>query len=516
MSPYPSRLNANRLILMTTAFIITAGAWVQSLSLGLGLLITEGVLILLPALVFTVWGRRSLRQTFRLRWPGWRLTLLGLLVGGGIWFLCVTLEGLGSSLLGYAPPGPDGRFDEPGQLLAYCLAITFAAPLCEEMLWRGYIQRAYEGVIGGRAFWIVGLFFALWHLRFAGLLGVLPMALVLSYLAWRSDSLVPGLVAHAGFNGLAALTVALRTWGLVNDTALGIGVLMGILVGTPLALIGLFLFRRQTAPHIPGPEEMAKAPQPRSLLAWAWPVIVLLIIYGWVAIQEVAAGRSPELPATSPLQLEPAPWETEATWRYTVTNAVGEECGETTCRLTPGTDGFTLTCEDAWQPYEVHPNSSSTYINNIVTRKSTYHWDRKDLTLTAAAESATLTGSATLTLTATTAADGLRITSTQNVTAPAEALLEGEWAWRLAALPFADDYKGGTASLATRYGLLQEARVRLRGHEPVETPAGSFDAWRVELALPEAGQTFTAWYDANAPHTLVKYDDGVETYSLTK
>ncbi len=516
MSRYPSRLNANRLILMTTALIITVGAWVQSLSLGWGLLATEGVLILLPALIFTVWGRRSLRETLRLRWPGWRLALLGLVIGGGIWFLCVTLESLGSTWLGYTTPLPAGRFDEPGQLLAYCLALTLAAPLCEEALWRGYIQRAYEGHNGGRAVWIVGLFFALWHLRFAGLLGVIPIALVLSYLAWRSDSLVPGILAHVAFNGLAALVTLLHTWNLIGDAALGIGVLVGIVVGTPLALIGLFLFRRWTTPRAPEPEEASNTPQPRSLLAWAWPLAVMLLIYGWVATYEVIAGRSPELLVTSPLQWEAAPWETETTWHYTATNVVGEECGKTTCRLAPDPAGFTLACEDAWRAYEVHPNPSSTFINNVVTRTVTYYWTRNGLALTSAAESANLASGARLYLTATTTADGLSITSTQTVTAPAAALLEGEWAWRLMALPFADDYQGGTAFLATRYGLVQEVKILPRGQEAIATSAGDFDAWRVELTLPETGQKYSAWYDINAPHTLVKYDDGIQTYLLTR
>jgi len=514
MTRYPSRLNANRLILLTTALILLVGAWVQSLSLGWGLWATEIGLILAPALIFTVWGRRSLRETFRLRWPGWRPALLGLVIGCGIWPLCITLEGLGTTLLGYVPQAPAGRFDEPLQLIAYCLAITFAAPLCEEALWRGYIQSAYEGRNGRRAIWIVGILFALWHLRFAGLLGVVPIALLLSYLAWRSNSLVPGLLAHVAFNGLAALTAVLSTWSLVSNTTLGIGVLVAIPVGLPLALVGLYLFRRWTAPRVLEPEDESAAPQPGSLLAWAWPVIAMLLIYGLVAAQEVIAGRAAKQQASAPLQLAAAPWERETTWRYTVTNIVGEESGKTTCRLTPDSGGFTLACEDAWRPYEVHPNPSSTYINNIVARQSTYRWSRETLRLTAAAESNDLANDVTLFLTATTTSAGMSVTTTQSFTAPTEALLEGEWAWRLAALPFADDYTGGTAPLATRSGPLQEAAVSLRGQEKVEAPAGAFDAWRVELTLPETGQKFTAWYDINAPHTLVKYDNGIETYWL--
>jgi hypothetical protein len=52
--------------------------------------------------------------------------------------------------------------------------------------------------------------------------------------------------------------------------------------------------------------------------------------------------------------------------------------------------------------------------------------------------------------------------------------------------------------------------VVVRNAEPVWTPVGSFIAWRVTV-----GDRQTAWYDAEAPHTLVRYDDGLVTYLLS-
>ncbi|HOT90609.1 MAG TPA: hypothetical protein PLN71_03435 [Anaerolineae bacterium] len=51
--------------------------------------------------------------------------------------------------------------------------------------------------------------------------------------------------------------------------------------------------------------------------------------------------------------------------------------------------------------------------------------------------------------------------------------------------------------------------VMVIGQEEVNTPAGTFTAWKVQV-----GDRETAWYAINAPHTLVKYFDGGETWLL--
>ncbi|NLE76941.1 MAG: hypothetical protein GX605_09345, partial [Chloroflexi bacterium] len=52
--------------------------------------------------------------------------------------------------------------------------------------------------------------------------------------------------------------------------------------------------------------------------------------------------------------------------------------------------------------------------------------------------------------------------------------------------------------------------VVVAGAEPMWSPAGRFVVWRVEV-----GDQQVAWYDAQAPHTLVRYEDHGVTYLLT-
>lgn len=102
---------------------------------------------------------------------------------------------------------------------------------------------------------------------------------------------------------------------------------------------------------------------------------------------------------------------------------------------------------------------------------------------------------------------------------PGETLVTatGVWPWQLTALTFET---GATARLvhlsphvwrpATQDSgpVLETMMVTIVGIETVETPTGAQDAWRVELANQEV-----AWYTITEPHTLLRYFNGMETWS---
>jgi membrane protease YdiL (CAAX protease family) len=92
---------------------------------------------------------------------------------------------------------------------------TFLAPIMEEWLFRGVLFRAlseggpWGGTRAGVAFGVVAsaALFGLAHgepLQFAGLFF---LGLVLAYLVWRTKRLVPSIVTHMSFNGVAIATI---------------------------------------------------------------------------------------------------------------------------------------------------------------------------------------------------------------------------------------------------------------------------------------------------------------------
>lgn len=82
------------------------------------------------------------------------------------------------------------------------LAVTPA--LCEELLFRGYVQRQLErgaGVAGGIL--ISGIVFGLYHLRLTQAIPLCVLGIYLAWLVWRTGSLWPAIVVHFMNNAMA-------------------------------------------------------------------------------------------------------------------------------------------------------------------------------------------------------------------------------------------------------------------------------------------------------------------------
>ena len=85
--------------------------------------------------------------------------------------------------------------------------------------------------------------------------------------------------------------------------------------------------------------------------------------------------------------------------------------------------------------------------------------------------------------------------------------------WRT--IPMQVDYRAAYRSMATAVvGKSQENKVTLRvlRQETVEVPAGTFEAWRLEIRAPGVKQT--AWFAADSARRLLKYDNGQTTFLL--
>ena len=82
----------------------------------------------------------------------------------------------------------------------------------------------------------------------------------------------------------------------------------------------------------------------------------------------------------------------------------------------------------------------------------------------------------------------------------------------LRALRFAEGYQGSYVNVVAANAAKIKTTVRVVGQEAVEVPAGSFQAWRVELDFGQAKQH--AWYQVDPPHHMVQYDNGNLKYVL--
>jgi membrane protease YdiL (CAAX protease family) len=103
-------------------------------------------------------------------------------------------------------------------LVVLALFVCVGSPLVEELFFRGLLLRSLLGV-GGRlgrtlgpvlSIAVTSLLFALAHFEAIQFLGLAGFGAVLGYLAWRTGRLGPGIVAHASFNAVAIVAIALQ------------------------------------------------------------------------------------------------------------------------------------------------------------------------------------------------------------------------------------------------------------------------------------------------------------------
>ncbi|TAE50834.1 MAG: CPBP family intramembrane metalloprotease [Bacteroidetes bacterium] len=99
---------------------------------------------------------------------------------------------------------------DPGALAINLFIFALLPALCEEVFFRGFLQRQLARLMPPWAAIAVGaLIFSFLHFQFYGFLARALLGLLLGYFLYRSDSLWPGILAHASFNGLSIVGMTL-------------------------------------------------------------------------------------------------------------------------------------------------------------------------------------------------------------------------------------------------------------------------------------------------------------------
>jgi uncharacterized protein len=108
--------------------------------------------------------------------------------------------------------GPAQQLTAKGQglwgLVGLLVLLAVAAPVVEELLFRGLLLRGLEVRLGARAALVVSsLVFAAVHLQVVQFPGLLVAGLVFGWLVQRSGRLGPAIVAHVAFNAATVLVM---------------------------------------------------------------------------------------------------------------------------------------------------------------------------------------------------------------------------------------------------------------------------------------------------------------------
>lgn len=101
---------------------------------------------------------------------------------------------------------------DPLVLLANLVTFALVPAVCEEIFFRGMLQRQLARLMPGWASVVVaGLIFSFIHFQFYGFFARAALGMLLGFLLLRSGSLWPSVVGHFTFNGLSILMAYLAT-----------------------------------------------------------------------------------------------------------------------------------------------------------------------------------------------------------------------------------------------------------------------------------------------------------------
>jgi membrane protease YdiL (CAAX protease family) len=182
---------------------------------GSAVLVLPGQLTMLATVIAaTLLSRRKLAPRLGytrslLPWRAFPLLLAGTLFSGG-------LGGMIAEWL-FPEPSPGIQFIQNmmlkpsgAGLVSLAFMVCVLPPLCEEALFRGYLQRRLlQRWHPAAAIALSSAFFVLAHFDPEHVLGVIPLGIWLGVVAWRCDSLFPAMLCHCAQNSLALLATRL-------------------------------------------------------------------------------------------------------------------------------------------------------------------------------------------------------------------------------------------------------------------------------------------------------------------
>ncbi len=207
----PNFMESVTLYIITFGLLFYAGSVLQA-KYGLnGLLLSEILLVLLPALLFTKYLKFDYRETFNLRKISLQSVVASTLLAlSGSFFILKFVEALQDKIM----PMPEElkkAFEnflmENGQepsFLKLFLIIAVSAAVCEEILFRGPVMAGIRTKFGKtQTVIIVGILFGIFHLNIYKLIPTSVLGMLITYITLSTGSIFNGMIFHLVNNGSA-------------------------------------------------------------------------------------------------------------------------------------------------------------------------------------------------------------------------------------------------------------------------------------------------------------------------
>ena len=249
----------NIFFLLGALIFLTAGNFVQSWNLEIGLIITEYIFVLGLSFIIIKVSKAKFSDYIHLRDISKKTILKTLLIVmlslPIVMFLNLIslfiLEKFGFSLNYSFPIAIDFT-----SVVFQFFVISISAGICEEVFFRGIILNTYsEYFTYWKAIIISAVLFGIFHFNILNILGPIYLGIVFGYLAIKTKSIIPAILGHMTNNGLAYILAYMGSVVEIEgaDMALDASTLFDTIVGLSFIVVfslGIVLYILKSIPGI--------------------------------------------------------------------------------------------------------------------------------------------------------------------------------------------------------------------------------------------------------------------------
>lgn len=205
----PNLWQTSLLYSICVLLFLFAGSRAQQREFYSGVLITEFILIALPPVLMLIIFKYDIKSVLRLNkidFPN-----VGLIVGIMICALPIVgiLNGLNllliKTIFGKVNIAQPPTAETAWGLLLSVLVIGGSAGICEELLFRGTIQRGFESFGAVKSILVTSVLFGLMHVDFQRFLGTFLLGGIIGFIVYRTNSIYGGILAHFTNNSTAVI-----------------------------------------------------------------------------------------------------------------------------------------------------------------------------------------------------------------------------------------------------------------------------------------------------------------------
>jgi len=284
----PSILEANIFYFILGILLFSLGSYVQSREIYSGLLITEYLIILIPNLFFLKLKGLSLKETLRLNRISLKqaIYIVFIMIFSypiAVFFntLIIAILNLFGETVVTTVPMPDSG----SKYLLSLLIIAISPGVCEEIMFRGTMMRAYEGLGKRMAIICSAILFGIFHLNLQNLIGPIFLGLILATIVYKTNSIYASILGH-GLNNTIAMTLGYFATKLQSsadnvqalDIPFKIQLLISLIWFGLIALISSFILRKLLK-NLPGDEAIIDELEDKIKLFDFIPVILFILLF---------------------------------------------------------------------------------------------------------------------------------------------------------------------------------------------------------------------------------------------